>query len=55
MITESQLNKKYPKNTPWYRKDPIEYYICDKHNQPAIFIRDADVIVHGDLSETECY
>jgi hypothetical protein len=53
MITQEELDAKYPEDTPYWRKDAIEWYTCTKHGRPTVLIRDADVVVHGD-SETKC-
>lgn len=53
MMTQKQLDEKYPANTPHWRKDGVERYVCEKHNEPTIYLRDADLVVHS-LVETEC-
>lgn len=53
MMTEEELSKKYDDGTPWWRRDAIERYVCEKHGRPTIFIRDHDIVVHAD-SDTEC-
>lgn len=53
MITEKALDEKYPVDTPHWRKDGVERYLCEKHDLPTIFIRDLDMVVHT-LTETEC-
>lgn len=53
MITEDQLDVKYPHGTPWWRKAPVEKYICNKHNKKTYWVRDDDVVAHDD--DTECY
>lgn len=53
MITEKELGRKYDSNTPHWRKDAVERYICEKHNQLTLFIRDHDLVVHAN-DETEC-
>jgi hypothetical protein len=53
MITQKELDEKYPSDTPWWRKDAIERYVCERHGEPTIYIRDHDVVVHTQ-TETEC-
>jgi hypothetical protein len=53
MITENELDVKYPVDTPHWRKDAVERYLCEKHNEPTAYIRDIDMVIHT-LSETEC-
>jgi hypothetical protein len=53
MLTEKQLDEKYPADTPYWRKDPYERYICTKHGQKTMLIRDHDLVVHTE-SEDEC-
>lgn len=53
MITEKELDKKYPTDTPHWRKDAVEWYGCERHNEPVIYVRDADVVYHT-RTETEC-
>lgn len=54
MITEKELDSKYPADTPYWRKDKIEWYTCEKHNEPTVYIRDSDLVVHS-ITETECF
>jgi hypothetical protein len=53
-MTERDIKNKYPEGTPHWRKDPIERYVCEKHGEPTMFIRDADVAAHMN-TDTECY
>ena len=53
MITELELNNKYPQNTPYWRKDEVERYVCERHGEPTIYIRDHDMVIHT-LTETQC-
>jgi hypothetical protein len=54
MLTEKELDVKYEPGTPYWRKDAIERYICEKHGRPTIYIRDHDIVVHTD-GEDECF
>lgn len=54
MITQKQLDQKYAPETPWWRKDPVERFICEKHGESTIFIRDSDMVLHAN-SDSECY
>lgn len=53
MITEQELDTKYADDTPYWRKDEVERYLCEKHNEPTVYIRDIDMVIHS-LTETEC-
>ena len=53
MITELEMQAKYLDGTPYWRKDPIERYTCEKHNEPTIYIRDHDIVVHTN-TDSEC-
>lgn len=54
MITEKELDEKYPEGTAYWEKDRNEYYICASHGRPTVYHRDPDLVVHTD-TETECY
>ncbi len=54
MITQKELDNKYEAGTPWWRKDEIERYLCERHGQPTIYIRDHDIVIHTN-NDTECF
>lgn len=53
MITERELDTKYPEGTPYWRKEAIERYVCEKHGLSTIYIRDEDIVIHAD-TDSEC-
>lgn len=53
LISESESKSKYPEGTPYYQKESIEEYRCDKHGKKTYYLRDSDLVVHSD--ETECF
>lgn len=54
MITEKDLSTKYPAGTPYWKKDSVERYVCEKHNEPTVYLRDDDLAVHA-CDDTECF
>jgi hypothetical protein len=53
MMTEDQMDEKYELGTPWWRKAPVERFVCNEHGQSTIFMRDNNLYIHADI-ETEC-
>lgn len=54
VITELELDRKYPEGTPHWRKDAVERYFCTKHNLLTVYVRDAEVAAHVHVQD-ECY
>lgn len=50
MITEDELQNKYPVGTPWWRKDAIERFICNQHGESTILVRDNDLYLHANTT-----
>jgi broad specificity phosphatase PhoE len=53
LMTEQENRNKYPEGTQSWRKDPVEYYRCEKHDRPTFYNRMSDIVAHFD--DTECY